>query len=510
MIDFVFGTIDAVFQLVIVFGGLLFAGIGAVVTFYPLWQRLFAVSVKARIVALYMDHPPETSQPVDDVVKKTPKSSIAAFIVILVISLPLAGGAGYFIKKFYDMKETGVRIEAQVVSYVEVPDSDGGSPTYAPVVRFMDQSGVVREEREGPSSSNQPFNEGQDVIVYYNPADPSDFIIDDFWHNMIWPAILGGFALFAWFMYALSVLGGNSSGRKTVGRLYYPEFEYFTPDGRMVRAQTGEGTSWLSGRMPGTERVVYLSKDDYDRPTEVSFIASIFGLLFLAPGIFILYQTVPELTFGWPLLIAFVGMIAIIFIKAQSNMSAESMLKLRREFTNYMQGKKKIRLPGLAEKKGVLLSQADLDMLIEQHDRSLKRWAPLHLLICAGMIYGGWYLHQSQTAFERQALKAEGEVVRMIAERSDDSTVYYPLISYVTMFGVTIQFKDSVGSSPPSFQQGNKVDVLYVADDPRGAIVDRGWLNQAPGIGLMVLGGLFLILLAKGLNSAFGRKVRHN
>lgn len=510
MIDFAFGVVDAFFQLLFVLGGLLFAGVGGLIMFYPLWQRLFAVRVKARIVALYADHAPRSLTPPTDVVQKPIKNPIAAVIFVLLITLPMLGFSGYFVYKFFNLKQTGVRVEAQVISYVEVPDSDGGSSTYAPVVRFTDASGVVREERERSSSSNHPFREGQDVIVYYKAGDPTEYIIDDFWHNMILPMIFSGFGLFGLLMLALMPKGSSSSRSKTSASLYYPEYEYVTPDGRLVRAQTNEGSSWLSGKLPGTEAFIYLGKNDYDTPASVSIFLSIFGLLFFVPGLFMLNESVPQLTFGWPLLVAVIGLVALSLIKVQGTLRTDTVRKMRLEFFNYMQGKKKIGFKSRPEKNGVLLSQVDIDMLSEQHDRSLKRWAPIHVLICAGMIYGGWYLHQSQTAFERQALKAEGQVVRLITERSDDSTMYYPLISYITHSGAVVEFKDNVGGSSPSLQEGDSVAVLYVADDPRGAIVDRGWFNQAPGIGLMAVGGLFLLLLLKGLNSAFGRKVRHN
>jgi Protein of unknown function (DUF3592) len=70
-------------------------------------------------------------------------------------------------------------------------------------------------------------------------------------------------------------------------------------------------------------------------------------------------------------------------------------------------------------------------------------------------------------------------------EHSSGSSTYYAIVKFRTDGNQTIEFKDDVGSNPPSRRPGDTVTVLYLADDPRQeAIIDRGiWLNWAiPGI----------------------------
>jgi len=61
-----------------------------------------------------------------------------------------------------------------------------------------------------------------------------------------------------------------------------------------------------------------------------------------------------------------------------------------------------------------------------------------------------------------------------------------------------LEFKDNVGSNPPSHRPGDTVTVLYLPDNPqREAIIDRGiWWNWAiPGIVFLFAAFLVLILI---------------
>jgi Protein of unknown function (DUF3592) len=65
---------------------------------------------------------------------------------------------------------------------------------------------------------------------------------------------------------------------------------------------------------------------------------------------------------------------------------------------------------------------------------------------------------------------------------------------------MTVEFKDSVGSSPPSHRPGDKVTVLYLPGSPQqDTIIDRGiWWNWAiPGI--VFLFAAFVVLILVGM-----------
>jgi hypothetical protein len=100
---------------------------------------------------------------------------------------------------------------------------------------------------------------------------------------------------------------------------------------------------------------------------------------------------------------------------------------------------------------------------------------------------------------ESVALRAPGEVVRLKGASSSGSGhgyTYHAIIRYRTDKNVTVEFKDSVGSNPPSYRPGDTVTVLYLADNPRnGAIVDRGGLWNWAIPGLLLLGAALLAWL---------------
>ena len=83
---------------------------------------------------------------------------------------------------------------------------------------------------------------------------------------------------------------------------------------------------------------------------------------------------------------------------------------------------------------------------------------------------------------------------------------YYPIVRYRTARNVTLEFKDSIGSNPPSYRPGDKVTVLYRADHPRDVIIDRGafWNWAIPAVLLMaslMLGALSLWIRRSGTST---------
>ena len=62
----------------------------------------------------------------------------------------------------------------------------------------------------------------------------------------------------------------------------------------------------------------------------------------------------------------------------------------------------------------------------------------------------------------------------------------------------TVEFKDSVGSNPPSHRTGDKVTVLYLPGDPqRQAIIDRGFVLNwlIPAVVFLFAAGLAMLCI---------------
>ena len=98
---------------------------------------------------------------------------------------------------------------------------------------------------------------------------------------------------------------------------------------------------------------------------------------------------------------------------------------------------------------------------------------------------------------------APGQVVGLVeresCDHSDDredgrqqvcSTVYAPRVSFTTADGRQVVFVSGTASSPPTYAEGDRVEVRYRADDPSAARIDSVagvWLST------LVTGGLALV-----------------
>ncbi|QQG37170.1 MAG: DUF3592 domain-containing protein [Micavibrio aeruginosavorus] len=519
MIGFIFEVLGAVNQLLFVLMGLVFFGIGGVMSAYPVWQRLRHPRVKARIVELYGDRA-ATAVPQQDKtetvqrqglrsstmksdVTRTPGAAVAAgFVVLLFLGIPLTFIAigGYFAYDYFDLKASGLSAHGTVVRIEEYTDSEGDT-SYTPVVEFADRSGVTQQHKSRVSS--RQFDVGGRVDVIYEDGDPGHFIIDLFWHNMIVPVVcIGMGSLFLFLMFFAGraqfrprrEIQPSSYRPKAFSTMFYPVYEYIAPDGRLLRAQSKDASNWIPGHLPGTEVMVSLSPDNYERVEKTPMILFIFGLIFLTPGIFILSESIKGLEFGFPLFIAAAGFFGFIGFKLSRTIKPRHLWETRDQFRERMNLKRnKAGKNGSDGCKGVLLTPQEISDFLLQHDRAMAIWSPLYVLLATAMIVGGYYLYNKQSGFEATAMKARGEVVRLISKSDSDGMTYYPEISFTTRDGREIEFRDSVGSNPPSAERGDEVKVLYNPERPSEAIVDRGWFNLLPGVGLLWIGGMWLV-----------------
>lgn len=84
--------------------------------------------------------------------------------------------------------------------------------------------------------------------------------------------------------------------------------------------------------------------------------------------------------------------------------------------------------------------------------------------------------------FTEHALRTQGTVVELQqaeSKRSSNkrrSSVYYPIVTFSTSDGQNITFRESVGTNPPAYEQGETVDVLYLPDNPNDARI-KDWLS---------------------------------
>ena len=120
-------------------------------------------------------------------------------------------------------------------------------------------------------------------------------------------------------------------------------------------------------------------------------------------------------------------------------------------------------------------------------------------LVGAAMLVGAslWYLNT--TRFLATAESAQGTVVDLKPSISGDSTTYRPVVRFTSRKGEPVDFTSSVGSNPPSYSRGDKVEVVYQPGSPQQARIN-GFFSLWGGP--LILGAMSVIFLLTGAGFA--------
>lgn len=127
----------------------------------------------------------------------------------------------------------------------------------------------------------------------------------------------------------------------------------------------------------------------------------------------------------------------------------------------------------------------------------------IFLIIGLALLGGAFFLYQDKQTFLDKAATAKGTVIELIASRSDKSTTYRPVVSFTTNDGKKIEYNSLVGSNPPSYHEGETVEIFYDPVNPHDASIN-GFASL--WLGTLILGiigtvffliGFFIILFGK-------------
>jgi hypothetical protein len=118
-------------------------------------------------------------------------------------------------------------------------------------------------------------------------------------------------------------------------------------------------------------------------------------------------------------------------------------------------------------------------------------------LVGLGLLSVGIWLWHCNRSFANRAITATGTVVRLEIKQSTDTdglVVDYvrPVVSFQAN-GKNVEFVSVVGSRPAQYEIGDKVRVIFPADDPHAARIN-GWVEQCGE----PFGFVFLAALALG------------
>lgn len=119
---------------------------------------------------------------------------LACFVgkfVILPIGLAMLAAAVYFGWDTRAWLARSVEAQGSVIEMVRVRDSDTGSLSFAPLVRFITADGNTIEFQSTVQSNPPGYRAGQNVTVLYDPAKPNSAALSGLFSIWGVPVILG-------------------------------------------------------------------------------------------------------------------------------------------------------------------------------------------------------------------------------------------------------------------------------------------------------------------------------
>lgn len=107
---------------------------------------------------------------------------------------------------------------------------------------------------------------------------------------------------------------------------------------------------------------------------------------------------------------------------------------------------------------------------------------------------GGWFWH-SDAQLAGIGERASGVVTGFETSYSSDSgTTYKPRVRFTTQGGEEREFTSSMGSSPPAYDRGEEVDVIYDPWTPENAMIDSFMERRLFPLAFGGLGLLFAVI----------------
>ena len=524
MFDIVFGFMESLNLAGMLLMGGVFLLLGGGMIGYELYWRMNAQAIKGRISAVRMvsarncineqreKYDDEGEGAKEEAAGKKGKIAVTIF-VSLFLALPLIFSVigVYTIYKYYSLTSSGAYAEATVVRNERFYDSESGTSYFA-ILEFRDQRGKLWEVRDSFGSSSISFQTGTQVGVYYDESDPERFVIDDYWHSVGIGMIFAGFGflflavagMIAFFAKRKSMEVKSGGKTNTSGEMYYPVYEYQDINGNRMERVGLIGRNSLLGIMPGKEVRLLMFPDKPEKVRKPMTFLLIFGLVFLLPGLFILYQAVSSFE-GTPaslvimfLIIGVVGWrIRIAIDKAPSGAINEA-------WTAFQEQRKSGKgfnfgiSSGKQNNKMVELGQSEIDVRAKKQAGQAIITGYIALLIVAGLSVGSYYAGLDMLEMTLNGQRAQGEVVDINSRYSSNSNssgyTYYAVVAFKDAAGNKARFEDSVGSSHSLYKGGDRVTVLYNPENSGDVIIDRGIMNWGLSGGL-ALGALVLLLL---------------
>jgi Protein of unknown function (DUF3592) len=318
---------------------------------------------------------------------------------------------------------------------------------------------------------------------------------------------LGGLLLaheLHWRLRAARVSGTVIGVRETKPNMFRTVYRYTLPAGQSFEATSSIGSSGTKGRDAGRSVQLLMFPDQPEQVSEASSaLAGIIGAVFVLVGIWPLQAAlasgrVPPITwFVLAIILAYVSRKLVgKIIPATQRQSPTQWKQARRE-------KRRAELAAIPIRpiEEILSSPEARERRIKDR-RSFRVIAPVAMI--AGIAALAFSVHLAREESQRQSVgqRATGRVIALHEQSGTGNSTYYPVVRFQAGAD-TVDFKDRVGTNPPSRRVGEAVTVLYRMDSPRDtAVIDRGMWNWLPPVLLAAFAGVLLFAGMRFLKAA--------
>ena len=295
--------------------------------------------------------------------------------------------------------------------------------------------------------------------------------------------------------------------------MYYPIYRYRNHDGEMVETKASWDSNTILNNLPGRKHWLLIRKDKPGTVQKNSYILSYIGLFFLLPGIFIIYQGYQTIeTTKTYMILAIAGIIYVLY-RITKKFPANAWAKIKEEYNKARaSGKPLIDQVSVSDGndnrniKSQRMTDADINKVIKKDKRSFM----ISILVLAALSSITGYFAQRSANFmlelQMAGYKTQGRIVDFNVSSDSDSTTYTAVFEFQDTTGKDIRVKDSFGSSHPTLKRGEMVDILYKAQKPEDAIIDRGiwnWflsglLGAISFLCAMLIANLIVLILQSG------------
>ncbi len=291
---------------------------------------------------------------------------------------------------------------------------------------------------------------------------------------------------------------GFSNGRSNLNSFsFHSVAEYIGPNGRQYYVEASVGSSTPLHAV-GDSVTVLVSPTEPEKAVIQSRLSFIMGgilTLMGMAGVIAFWATFRASIISFATAAFVIGWLALkiktIWRKTPLSLQAWDAYKKQALSSRVFDSKEKISWA----------DPASLAASAKHYEISNRFAMPTLILLGTVLLSASYYVYGKTESFLQHANRSSGRVVdfKTVDPIDDGSTTYAAVVEYTDHAGRRHKVVDSFSSSPPSYERGQAVTILYNRDNPPDARVDRGRWNHWLSLLLGSLGALFTALGLRSL-----------